>query len=174
MLAKELSFEVDRRPYLLRPDSPPEGAARRLFDGETQTELNPAMQERAKGVGLVMRRPQWSPNTLRVHEATVYAKEKGKDGQFHHLAAAAYWESGADLNDLDVLKGIVEGAGLDWGDLGPRIESGEYRDAVMSEYEAAKEKGVSGTPTYMIGGELHGGDVSIDDLREAIRAASAR
>ena len=173
MLAKELSFEVDRRPYLLGPNRPPEGEARRQFDGETETELNPAMQERAKGVGLVMRRPQWSPNTLRVHEATVYAKEKGKDGLFHHLAAAAYWESGADLSDLDVLKGIVESAGLDWGDLGPRIESGEYRNAVTGEYEAAKERGVGGTPTYMIGGELHGGDVSIDDLREAIRSASA-
>ena len=173
MLAKELSFEVDRRPYLRRPDHPPEGEARRLFDGETETELNPAMQERASGVGLVMRRPHWSPNPMRVHEATLYAKEQGKDDQFHHLAAAAYWESDADLNDLDVLKGIAQSAGLDWGDMGPRIESGEYRDTVISEYEAAKEKGVSGTPTYMIGGELHGGDVSIEDLREAIRSASA-
>ena len=173
MLAKELSFEVDRRPFLLRPDRPAEGEARRLFDGETETELNPDMQERAKGVGLVMHRPQWSPNTMRVHEATVYAKEMGKDGEFHHLAAAAYWESGADLNDLDVLKDIVEGAGMDWGELRPRIESGQYRDAVMSEYEAAKEKGVGGTPTYMIGGELHRGDVSIDDLRAAIQSASA-
>lgn len=173
MLAKELSFEVDRKPYLLRPERPPEGEPRRLFDGETETELNPEMQERAKGVGLVMRRPQWSPNTLRAHEATVYAKEKGKDGQFHHLAAAAYWESGADINDLDVLKGIAEGAGMDWGNLRPRIESGEYRDAVMREYEAAKELGVGGTPTYMIGGELHRGDVSIDELREAISSASA-
>lgn len=173
MLAKEFSFEVDRKPYLLRPDRPPGGETRRLFDGETETELNPEMQERAKGVGLAMRRPQWSPNTLRAHEATIYAKEKGKDGQFHHLAAAAYWESGADINDLDVLKGIVEGAGMDWGDLGPRIESGEFRDTVMREYEAAKELGVGGTPTYMIGGELHRGDVSIDELREAIRAASA-
>ena len=173
MLAKELSFEVDRRPFLLRPDRPPEGEARRLFDGETETELNPEMQERAKGVSLVMRRPQWSPNTLRVHEATVFAKEKGKDNQFHHLAAAAYWESGADLNDLDVLKGIVEAAGLDWADLGPRIESGEYRDAVMNEYEAAKEKGVGGTPTYMIGGEFHRGDVSLEDLRGAISSASS-
>ena len=124
MLAKELSFEVDRRPYLLGPNRPPEGEARRQFDGETETELNPAMQERAKGVGLVMRRPQRSPNTLRVHEATVYAKEKGKDGLFHHLAAAAYWESGADLSDLDVLKGIVESAGLDWGDLGRESSRG--------------------------------------------------
>jgi len=172
MLAKEMSIDVDRRPYLLQPDRPPAGVARRLFDGETETELNDAMKERAKGVNLVMRRPQWSPNTLRAHEATAYAKEQGKDGEFHHLAAQAYWESGADINDLDVLKGIVEAAGMDWGELGPRIESGQYRETVMREYEAAKEKGVTGTPTYMIGGELHGGDVSIDELREAIKSAA--
>ena len=174
MLAKEMSIEVDRKPYLLRPERPPEGEERRLFDGETQTELNPAMQERAKGVNLVMRRPQWSPNTMRAHEATVYAKEQGKDGEFHHLAAQAYWESGADINDLDVLKGIVEASGMDWSDLSPRIESGQYRETVMREYEAAKEKGVDGTPTYLIGGELHRGDVSIDELREAIKSTTAR
>ena len=174
MLAKEMSIEVDRKPYLLRPERPPEGEERRLFDGETQTELNPEMQERAKGVNLFMRRPQWSPNTMRAHEATVYAKEQGKDGEFHHLAAQAYWESGADINDLDVLKGIVEASGMDWSDLGPRIESGQYRETVMREYEAAKEKGVGGTPTYQIGGELHKGDVSIDELREAIKSTAAR
>jgi len=173
MLGKEMSFQVDRKPYLLRPECPPEGEERRLFEGETLTELNPAMQERARGTGLVMRRPQWSPNTLRAHEATVYAKEKGKDGEFHHLAAQAYWGTGADINDLDVLKGIVGASGMDWADLGPRIESSEYREAVMQEYEAAKEKGVGGTPTYLIGGELHGGDVSIDELREAIKSAAA-
>jgi len=144
-----------------------------MNEGETETELNSAMQERAKGVGLVMRRPQWSPNTVRAHEATAYATEKGKDSQFHHLAAGAFWGSGADVNNLDVLKSIAESADLDWSDLGPRIESAEYRDTVMGEYEAAKEKGVTGTPTYLIGGELHRGDVSIDELREAIRSASA-
>ena len=173
MLANELSIDVDRRPYLLRPERPPEGEERRLFDGETATELNPEMQERARGVNLVMRRPQWSPNTMRAHEATAYAKEQGKDGEFHHLAAQAYWESGADINDLDVLKGIVEASGMDWADLGPRIESGQYRETVMREYEAAKEKGVGVTPTYLIGGELLKGDVSIDELREAIKSAAA-
>ena len=131
------------------------------------------MQERAKGVGLEMHRPQWSPNTMRAHEVTAYAKEKGKDGEFHHLAAAAYWESGADINDLDVLQEIVTAVGLDWVDLAPRIEAGEYRDVVMRDYEAAKETGVGGTPTYMIGGELLGGDVGIDDLRAAIKSAAA-
>ena len=131
------------------------------------------MQERASGVGLIMRRPQWSPNTLRAHEATVYAKTQRKDGEFHHLASEAFWASGADINDLDVLKGIVEASGMDWSDLGPRIESGEYRAKVMEEYQAAKELGVAGTPAYLIGGGLYKGDVGIDQLREAIKSASA-
>jgi predicted DsbA family dithiol-disulfide isomerase len=172
MLAKELSFQVDRKPFIRQQDHPAEGTPRRQFDGETETDLNPEMQERAKGVGLVMRRPKWSPNALRAHEVTAYAKERGKDGEFHHLAAAAYWESNADLNDLDVLKGFAEAAGMDWTDLGPRIESGEYREAVLREHEAAKDKSISVTPTYMIGGELHVGDVSIDELREAIKSAA--
>lgn len=177
MLAEELSGElsilVDRRPYLLRPERPPEGEPRRMFDGETETELNAAMQERAKGAGLVMRRPQWSPNTMRAHEATVYAKSKAKDEEFHHLLAETYWTTGSDINDMSVLSVAAKSSGLDWADLEPRIESGEFRSSVMQQYEAAKERGVEGTPTYEIGGELLKGDVSIDDLRDAIKSAAA-
>jgi predicted DsbA family dithiol-disulfide isomerase len=158
---------------LLRPERPPEGEERRLFEGETQTELSPEMRERASGVGLIMRRPQWSSNTLRAHEATIYAKTHRKDGEFHHSVAEAYWASGADINGLDVLERIVEASGMDWSDLRPRIESGEFRAEVMEEYEAAKGLGVTGTPAYMIGGGLYKGDVGIDQLREAIKSASA-
>ena len=172
-MAEESPIYVDRRPYLLRPERPPEGEERRLFDGETEMELSPEMRERASGVGLIMRRPQWSPNTLRAHEATVYAKTQRKDGEFHHSVAKAYWASGVDINGLDVLERIVEASGMDWSDLGPRIESGEFRTKVMEEYEAAKELGVAGTPAYMIGGRLYKGDVGIDQLREAIKSASA-
>ena len=142
-----------------------------MFEGETETELNPAMRERACSVGLVMRRPQWSPNTMSVHEATVYAKEQGKDSEFHHLAAGAYWETGADLSDMDTLKGIAEKSGLNWSELSPLLESGHYRERVLQDYEAAKETGVSGTPTYLVAGELLKGDVSLEDLQAAVEEA---
>lgn len=167
-MAQEHSINVDRKPFLLRPDKPPEGEPRRMFEGETETELNDAMKERARGVGLTMRRPQWSPNTIRVHEATAYAKEKGLDDKFHHLAAGAYWETGADLNDMTVLQGIAQESGLDWSELSPLIESQRYKDQVLEQYEAAKALGVGGTPTYMIQGELLKGDVSLEDLQAAV------
>ena len=144
-----------------------------MYEGETETELNAAMQERAREVGLVMRRPQWNPNTELVHEATAYAKEKGLDGDFHHTAAAALWETGADLGDRDILRGLAEKSGLDWSELSPLLESRGYWDKVIQEYEAAKTKGVSGTPTYMIGGQLLKGDVSLEELEAAVVQASS-
>ena len=116
-----------------------------------------------------MRRPRWSPNTVLAHEATVYAKEQGRDGVFHRVAARAYWESGVDLGDLTVLKGLAEESGLDWSELGPRLESGYYRQRVLEQYEDSRQKGVSGTPTYQVeDGEPTFGNLSVDDLRGLI------
>jgi predicted DsbA family dithiol-disulfide isomerase len=170
IVAKELDITIDRRPYLLRPDCPPEGQPRRLFDGETETELNPAMQERAQGAGLVMKRPQWSPNTLYVHETTLYAKEQGLDDRFHHVAAAAYWEKSADLGSLEVVQGLAESAGLDWAELGQRLESGYYRDAVVESNDTARASGIGGTPTYLVGGWRKFGDLSVEELKIIIEA----
>lgn len=153
----------------MQPDRPPEGAPRPLREGETETELSPVWRERASELGLIMRRPQWSPNTLLAHEATAYAKEKGLDSEFHHVAARAYWERGVDLGDLAVLQGLAAECGLDWSGLAPRLESGYYRQRVLDQYQDAKTRGVSGTPTYQVeGAEPTFGNLGVDDLRELI------
>ena len=173
LLARELDFQVDRRPFLLNPDRPAEGEPRRLFDGETETELSPAMQERARGAGLVMRRPQWSPNTIAAHEVTLFAKERGLDDAFHHAAAAAFWERGADLNDHETLRQLAESCGLAWAELGPLLESGHYRQQVLDEAQSARtDRDIGGTPTYLIGGHQQFGDLSVDELRQLIQAAA--
>ncbi|MYE39108.1 MAG: thioredoxin domain-containing protein [Chloroflexi bacterium] len=170
IVAKELDITIDRRPFLLRPDCPPEGQPRRLFDGETETELNPAMNERARFSGLVLRRLNWSPNTLFVKEARLYAMEQGLDDRFHHVAASAYWEESADLGSLEVIRGLAEKAGLDWSELRPRLESGHYRDAVLESNETARASGIGGTPTYLIGGWRKFGDLSVEELKTIIEA----
>ncbi|MCE2465906.1 MAG: DsbA family protein [Dehalococcoidia bacterium] len=170
-VAQAHSLEVDRQPFLLSPDKPLEGEPRRLFDGETETELSPAAQERARVAGVVMRRPAWSPNTMLVHQATLYAKDNGMDDVFHHAAARAYWEQGVDLGDLNVVLDIAKECGLDRNDMSVRLEAGHYRQQVLDEYERAKGLGVGGTPTYHISGNLLPGDVSYEALEEAVQGA---
>ena len=168
-VAEGTPINVDRRPYLLGPDRPPEGEPRQLREGETQTELNAAWQERAKEAGLTMIRPQISPRTNLAHEVTAYAKDRGLDNEFHHAAAKAYWERGVNLGEKAVLQEIAESISLDWSEIEPLLDSGHYRQRVLDEYQAARDRGVGGTPTYSVeGGEVDFGDKSVDDMRQMI------
>ncbi|HAI99250.1 MAG TPA: disulfide bond formation protein DsbA, partial [Dehalococcoidia bacterium] len=47
-----------------------------------------------------------------------------------------------------------------------------YSQQVLDEYQVARDQGVTGTPTYLIDGELMPGDVSLDDLIAAVKKAS--
>ena len=97
-------------------------------------------------------------------------RNRGWDDRFHHVAAAAYWEESADLGSLEVIKGLAEKAGLGWSELGPRLESGHYRDAVQESNETARASGIGGTPTYLIGGWRKFGDLSVEELKTIIEA----
>ena len=160
---------IDRRPYLLAPERPAAGEARPLREGETETDLTPEWQERARQAGIVMRRPAMAPNTNLAHEATAYAKAQGLDGEFHHAAARAYWEQGLDLGDRAALQAIGESCGLDGAGLAAALDSGQYRQYVLEEHQAAKDLGIFGTPTYRVnGGAPDFGDKSVADLRGMI------
>ena len=171
-MAQDNAVNITRRPYLLAPNRPPEGEVRQMRDGETENEVAPHMKERADNLGLKICRPSWSPNTMLAHEATVYARENGLDNEFHHIAAGIFWTTGVDLSSMAVLQGLAEKAGLDWKELSPRLESRQYSQQVLDEYQAARDQGVTGTPTYLIDGELLPGDVSLDDLLAAVKKAS--
>ena len=43
-MAQENAVNINRRPYLLNPDRPPEGEPRRMRDGETESEVAPQMK----------------------------------------------------------------------------------------------------------------------------------
>ena len=134
--------------------------------------MNQAMQDRAKGAGLEIHRPHWSPDTKLAHEATTFAKEQGRDSEFHHILTKAYWTTGVDLADTSVLRDVAQQSGLDWDELSTKLESRQYLAGVIQERDAAKARGVGGTPTYLIGGELLGGDISQEDLAAAIKKAA--
>ena len=116
-----------------------------------------------------MRRPALSPNTNQAHEATAFARDRGLDGAFHHAAAKAYWEDGVDLGNRQVLLDIGASCGLDAGELGAALDSGQYREYVLGEHQAAKDLGVFGTPSYSVnGGDPDFGDKSVAEMTAMI------
>ena len=140
---------MERKPYLLRPES-------------TLPIDNPKRHE-----------PRFAGRTppLLPTKPTAYAKEQGFDAQFHRAAAEAYWQSGADLGSLYVLRDVAKACGLDWETMVTRLISGYYKDLVIQEHEAAVKQGVAGTPSYLIQGRMYTGNVTLETLRTAVTEA---
>lgn len=112
-----------------------------------------------------------SVSTLAVHAATAYAKERGLEGRFYWAASKEYWEQGTDLGNLYTIRRLSVAAGLDWGEMGPELESGRYHTLVLAQHEAALQTGVVRTPSFRIGGRLHSGPITSEELRAAVVVA---
>ena len=165
-----IGFEIDRRPFLMRADSleigeGPSGPAD-VADGSRRQPLY------RPGHGTVTEpASNRSASTLAVHAATAYAKERGLDGQFYWAASKEYWEQGTDLGNLYTLRRLSVAAGLDWADLWPELESGRYHTLVLARHEEALKAGVTRTPSFQIGGRLHSGSMSFEELTAAVQGA---
>ena len=105
----------------------------------------------------MMRRPSIVSYTRYALEATEYAKEQGRFDPFHRELYRAYWEDGADLGDLGVIKEAADGCGLDSDELLGRLESRYYEEPVLDQYQEGRELGIQGIPAFLIGNVLFTG-----------------
>ena len=125
--------------------------------GETGNRLGEPVGSRAEDEGLVMRRPSLTPFTMPSLEATEYAREVGLDEAFFGQTMKAYWVEGANLGDMAVLESLAKSSGLDWEVLQPRLESGHYREQVLTQHREAVRLGIRGIPAFLIGNLLFTG-----------------
>ncbi len=156
-MANEYDIAVEGRAYLLRPDTPKEGADRPQRPGETADELSEPLRGQAKDAGLIMKPPGRTPNTLYALEATEYAQQHGKFLEFHHAAYKAFWEDRKDLGELEVLHAVAHSVDLDADDMVKHLNEKTYAEAVMGQYHEALKYGISGIPTFLVGNLLFTG-----------------
>ena len=142
---------MEGRAYLLRPDTPKEGAERPPRAGETDDELSEPLRSQASEAGLIMRPSGRTPNTLYSLEATEYAQQHGKFMEFHHAAYKSFWEDRQDIGQPEVLETIANGVGLDGADMVRSLEQQTYAAAVMEQYREALQYGINGIPTFLVG-----------------------
>ena len=127
--------------YLLRPDLPEEGVERKPRPGEVPGQLSEQLQANADDAGLVnMKRPKRTPNSLKALQSVQYAKEHGKGIELRDAFYLAYWEEGKNVGHLDVIRELAEAQGIEWEPLEQALAESRYLDAVLGEYEEAKER----------------------------------
>ena len=153
-LEKDFEFTVDWRPFMLRPGAPEEGTP--LPDRIKAFLADPenALFARAKKLGLTLKQREITPNSRRAHEATEFARSKGKLQEFHHGVLERYWSYGEDLHDWAVLKAVATKVGLDAEAMQAEVDAGTWKAEMQAGVEAGAELGVNAVPTFIVGGKF--------------------
>lgn len=107
----------------------------------------------------------WSLAPLR---AALFAEEHGRLKEFTRGALRKVFAECLPLTDEDNLWAAARDAGLDPEEVAAAVERPEIKQRVKDNTAAALQRGVSGIPTFEVGGELFWGD---DRLEEAAAAA---
>ena len=113
-------------------------------------ETNVRLKQMANAVGLEMVFATCIPNTRIAHEATEYARQKGKGFEFHHAVFDKFYGRGEDVSKWDVLRDAALQVGLDADEMQREVEAGKYTATVNALVKEASQIGVTGVPTYVL------------------------
>ena len=120
--------------------------------GEVPGQLSEHLRANALDAGLVnMKRPSWTPNSLKALQSIVHAREVGRSAQLRDALYVAYWEDGKDIGQLPVIREAAEANGIAWPPLEEALGDSRYLDAVMREYQEGRDLGFNGIPAFVIG-----------------------
>ena len=100
-------------------------------------------------------------NSLRAMRGAYYAEAKGKLNEYISSIFEACWSLNCDISDPQNLKPYVESLGLDFHDFLLFIEKEETKLKLRNDTEEAYKRGVFGSPTFFIDGEMHWGTPEI-------------
>jgi predicted DsbA family dithiol-disulfide isomerase len=159
-LKPHIPVEVRFRPYFLNPWVPREGMSRdeyltaKFGSPERYQGIAGRVAATARSEGLVYasEKMQRQPNTLDSHRLILWASAIGKAAQMKQRLMDLYFTEGGDLSDRDVLVRAAADVGLD-ADKTRELLAGDTDVAAVENAAAdAKNAGIDGVPTYILGG----------------------
>jgi predicted DsbA family dithiol-disulfide isomerase len=154
-------FEIEWHPFQLNPDMPAEGMDRRdyletKFGGkEGAIRAYAPVLERAEAAGLAIdfAAIKRTPNTLDAHRLLNWAGIEGCQDRMAMALFQAYFNEGRDIGDHEVLADLADSLSLDGAMIQRLLASDADRDAIRARDAQFRQVGISGVPTFIVGGQ---------------------
>ena len=156
----EHPFTLQWHPFQLNPDMPPGGMDRRAYleakfggrDGAVRAYAPVAEAAEAAGLTLNLDRIETTPNTLDAHRLIHWAGLEGRQTPVVHALFEAYFIHGRDLGDRTVLADVAAAQGMDRALAERLLASDADADDIRARDAHARERGVTGVPTFIVAG----------------------
>ncbi|MBV8975905.1 MAG: 2-hydroxychromene-2-carboxylate isomerase [Alphaproteobacteria bacterium] len=112
--------------------------------------------------------PHFPVNTLLLMRMAVAAGEAGAlmpyvDAAFHHM-----WEEPKKMDDPQVVRAALAQSGLDAERLLQAAQTASVKQKLADNTERAVARGVFGSPSFLVGGELYFGKDRLRDVEDVL------
>jgi predicted DsbA family dithiol-disulfide isomerase len=159
-LKPDIPVEVRYHPYFLNPWVPREGISRdeylttKFGSPERYKAIAGRVADAAASEGLTyaVDKMKRQPNTLDCHRLILWAQASGKAAAMKQKLMDLYFTAGADLSDREVLVHAAADVGMDAEQTRQMLASETDVAQVESAANAAKDAGIDGVPTFILGG----------------------
>jgi len=178
----DVDVTVRWHPFFLNPWVPREGISRKDYltrkfgSVEAYHGMATRVAEAAAGEGLTYdpKQVRRQPNTTDCHRLIHWAAAIGKAAEMKQKLMELYFRGEGDLTDTEVLVTAAAAVGLDPDRTRERLASDEDVARVSRQAEQAAQAGVSGVPTFILGGTYGlSGAQPAEQLARAIRHVAA-
>jgi predicted DsbA family dithiol-disulfide isomerase len=159
-LKPNVPVEVRYHPYFLNPWVPREGISRdeylttKFGSPERYKSIAGRVADAAASEGLTyaVEKMRRQPNTLDCHRLILWAQSNGKAPEMKQRLMDLYFTQGADLSDREVLVQAAADIGMDPTKIRELLASDADVEQVEAAANAAKDAGIDGVPTFILGG----------------------
>jgi len=168
----DLGVEIDFRPVRLADLAENPGVKRGLPPGERKKAWYvDDLQAWAELVGadFSLTGGGRRPDTRLLCQAALVAKDRGRFREFHYPAYRARWADGRAVDDDEVVRELLDAAGLDADDALAEAGAAETAARLDADTREAISRGVFGVPTLFVGERMFFGNDRFELARHFIQ-----
>jgi len=107
-------------------------------------------------------------NTMRLMRGAVAAQHAECFAEYHRVIYPAFWVDGTNLGEPEVIRAVLDKAGLNADLILARIEEPDVKEQLRLNTEEAVRRGVFGAPTFFVGEEMFWGNDRLMFVEEAL------
>ena len=171
-LKAEHHVKVEWVHFPLHPETPAEGRSlAELFAGRNvdRKAMHAQMKARMDAEGLPYGERTMTYNSRLAQELGKWADTQPGGEALHDALFRAYFVGVRDISKPAVLLDIVEHAGLSVDGAREVLERRTFKDAVDADWELSRRYGVTGVPTFVVGGQGVVGAQPYEVLEQLVR-----
>ena len=112
--------------------------------------------------------PRFPINSLFLMRGAVAAQQLGCFALYVDTVMAAMWEDSKDMGEAEIVRQVLDSAGLDSTALLALADDPDVKAELMANTEAAAKRGAFGVPTFFVGEEMFWGKERLGQVEAAL------